>query len=190
LFFSIKLYHSFNLINLETVLNIFTTYKIQLIETVIVLIVFVSLKYLLKYLVKITIIKSVIKRHEKKEIHKIINLLIFVALFTFIISIWSVKQDNVLVFASTLLTVFGVALFAEMSILSNITAYLILFFQHPVKIGDQIVVNSEGTEINGKVKEMTYFFIFIEKELDQSVCSIPNALLLKSSFSVIEVNNN
>lgn len=171
-------------------LNIFTTYKIQLIETVIVLIVFVSLKYLLKYLVKITIIKSVIKRHEKKEIHKIINLLIFVALFTFIISIWSVKQDNVLVFASTLLTVFGVALFAEMSILSNITAYLILFFQHPVKIGDKICVNSEGTEIIGKVKEMTYFFIFIEKEVDQSVCSIPNALLLKSSFSVIEANNN
>lgn len=171
-------------------LNIFTTYKIQLIETVIVLIVFVSLKYLLKYLVKITIIKSVIKRHEKKEIHKIINLLIFVALFTFIISIWSVKQDNVLVFASTLLTVFGVALFAEMSILSNITAYLILFFQHPVKIGDQIIVNSEGTEIKGKVKEMTYFFIFIEKELDQSICSIPNALLLKSSFSVIESKKN
>ncbi|MFN7911423.1 MAG: mechanosensitive ion channel domain-containing protein [Bacteroidota bacterium] len=167
-------------------LNLFSAHKIQLIETGIVLVVFISLKFILKYLVKITILNSVIKRHEKKEIHKIINLLVFVVLFTFIVSIWSVKQDNVLVFASTLLTVFGVALFAEMSILSNITAYLILFFQHPVKIGDKICVNSEGIEIIGKVKEMTYFFIFIEKEMDQSVCSIPNALLLKSSFSVFE----
>lgn len=167
-------------------LNLFSAHKIQLIETGIVLVVFITLKFILKYLVKITILKSVIKRHEKKEIHKIINLLVFVVLFTFIVSIWSVKQDNVLVFASTLLTVFGVALFAEMSILSNITAYLILFFQHAVKIGDKICVNSEGIEIIGKVKEMTYFFIFIEKEMDQSVCSIPNALLLKSSFSVFE----
>ncbi|MCA6435821.1 MAG: mechanosensitive ion channel [Bacteroidetes bacterium] len=167
-------------------LNLFSAHKIQLIETGIVLVVFMTLKFILKYLVKITILNSVIKRHEKKEIHKIINLLVFVVLFTFIVSIWSVKQDNVLVFASTLLTVFGVALFAEMSILSNITAYLILFFQHPVKIGDKICVNSEGIEIIGKVKEMTYFFIFIEKEMDQSVCSIPNALLLKSSFSVFE----
>ncbi|WKL43856.1 mechanosensitive ion channel domain-containing protein [Flavobacterium sp. ZE23DGlu08] len=100
-------------------------------------------------------------------------------------AIWSVKQENILIFASSLLTVFGVALFAEMSILTNITACLILFFQHPIKVGDTIAITFEGKETEGELIDITYFFIFI-KTPNRGVLTIPNALLLKSSFLVVE----
>jgi small-conductance mechanosensitive channel len=88
---------------------------------------------------------------------------------------------------SSILTVLGVALFAEMSILSNLTACLILFFQHPIKIGDTIKITSEGQEIEGELTDISYFFIFI-KTPDKGTLTIPNSLLLKSSF-LIKDNN-
>jgi small-conductance mechanosensitive channel len=131
------------------------------------------------------VLNSYIKIAEKKEVLKLINLILSVLLSLIIIVIWSVKQENILVVASSLLTVFGVALFAEMSILSNITACLILFFQHPIKVGDTIAVTYDGKDIEGELVDITYFFVFIKTE-NRGTLTIPNALLLKSSFTVIE----
>jgi small-conductance mechanosensitive channel len=101
------------------------------------------------------------------------------------VAIWSVKQENILVVASSLFTVLGVALFAEMSILSNVTACLILFFQHPIKVGDTIGITHEGKDIEGELIEITYFFAFI-KTPNSGTLTIPNALFLKSSFQILE----
>jgi len=161
------------------------TYKMQILESVISIISFVLFKYFLKHLVKMTTIKSYFKMAESKEVIQLINLLVFVVLCVILVAIWSVKQENILIFASSLLTVLGVALFAEMSILSNITACLILFFQHPVKTGDIISVTYEGKDIEGEIIDITYFFIFI-KSPNKGTFTIPNALLLKSSFLIIE----
>jgi small-conductance mechanosensitive channel len=158
-------------------------YKPQVIETIITLIVFIGLKFLLRYFVKITVLKTYLKKGEKSEILRLFNLLLFLLFTAIILAIWGIRQENILLFASSVFTVFGVALFAEMSILSNITACIILFFQHPVKVGDTIKVNLEGQEIEGELIEITYFFVFI-KTVNQETISIPNALLIKSSFSI------
>lgn len=160
-------------------------YKIQIFETVVTFLVFLALKYILRYFVKVIILNSYFKNAEKNDVLKLINLLLFVGFCIITIAIWSVKQENILVFASSLLTVFGVALFAEMSILSNITACLILFFHHPIKVGDIIAITHEGREIEGELLDITYFFSFI-KTIDRGTLTIPNALLLKSTFWVIE----
>jgi small-conductance mechanosensitive channel len=163
------------------------SYKIQILETVIVFFTFVTIKLLIKYFVRMTVLNSYFKNVERKDILKIINLFLFVIFCIIIIAIWSVKQNQILVFVSSILTVLGVALFAEMSILSNLTACVILFFQHPIKIGDIIKITSEGREIEGELTEISYFFIFI-KTPDNSTLTIPNSLLLKSSF-LIKDNN-
>ena len=80
------------------------------------------------------------------------------------------------------------ALFAEMSILANITACLILFFQHPIKVGDTIAITYEGKETEGELIDITYFFVFI-KTPNRGTLTIPNALLLKNSFLIIEKSN-
>ena len=160
-------------------------YKIQIIESAIALIVFLILKFTLKYFVKLKILSAYFKNTEKNDVLKLINLLLLMVLGIIIIAIWSVKQENILVVASSLLTVLGVALFAEMSILSNITACLILFFQHPIKVGDTISVTYEGKDIEGELIDITYFFVFI-KTSNRGTLTVPNALLLKSSFLIIE----
>jgi small-conductance mechanosensitive channel len=71
---------------------------------------------------------------------ELINLIIVVVFIVIIVVVWSVKQENILVLASSLLTVLGLALFAELSLPSNITACFILFSQHPLKVGDTIAV--------------------------------------------------
>lgn len=159
------------------------TYKVQLIETAFALGIFLALKFTILYFVKLTILKSYFKNVEKKDVMKIINLILFVIFFVVVISIWSVKQENILLFVSSLLTVFGVALFAEMSILSNVTACLILFFQHPIKVGDTISIIHEENEIEGELMEISYFFVYV-KTADRGTLTVPNALLLKSTFFI------
>jgi small-conductance mechanosensitive channel len=136
-----------------------------------------------------TVLNSYFKNVERKDILKIINLFLFVIFCIIIIAIWSVKQSQILVFVSSILTVLGVALFAEMSILSNLTACVILFFQHPIKIGDTIKINSEGQDIEGELTDISYFFIFI-KTPDKGTLTIPNSLLLKSSFLIKDNNES
>ncbi|MBA4260138.1 MAG: mechanosensitive ion channel protein MscS [Chitinophaga sp.] len=161
------------------------TYKIQIIETIIAVISFFFVKIISRYFVKLTIKNSSFKNAEQKDVLKVIRLILIVVLSIIIVAIWSVKQENILIFASSLITVFGVALFAEMSILANITASLILFFQHPIKVGDTIAITFEGKETEGELIDITYFFVFI-KTLNRGILTIPNALLLKSSFLVVE----
>ncbi len=160
-------------------------YKLQLLETLFVVISFLLIKLILKYFIKITIVKSYFKNAERKEVIKLINLILFISFCVITVSIWSVKQENVLLFASTLLTVFGVALFSEKSILSHITSYIILFFQHNLKVGDTLSLIFDDQEINGEITEISYFFIYI-KSSDGKKFTIPNSTLLKIPFKTIE----
>jgi small-conductance mechanosensitive channel len=157
-------------------------YKVQLIETVTVLALLFVVRLVSNYFVKLTIVKSYFKNAEKKDIIKLINLILYVITIIIISAIWSVKQENILLFASSLITVFGVALFAEMSILSNITACIILFFQHPIKVGDRISFTYEGKDIEGELIDISYFFVYVKTK--KATLTVPNALLLKSSFSI------
>ena len=144
---------------------------------------FIALKFSMRYIVKLTISKTHFKNKEEKEIFRLINLLLLAIFCIIIVAIWGVRQNQILVFATSLITVLGVALFAEMSILSNVTACLILFFQHPVKIGDIISITHEGNKIEGELIDITYFFVYI-KTTESGTLTIPNALLLKNSFLV------
>jgi small-conductance mechanosensitive channel len=162
-------------------------YKIQKLETIGVVVVFFISRLILSYFVKLRVLKSYIKNAESKDISKIFNLLLSVVFFLIIVAIWSVKQENLLLFASSLLTVFGVAMFAEMSILSNITASIILFFQHPIQVGDTLSLVYEGNEIEGELLDITYFFVFIKTTKNGTV-TIPNAVFLKSTFCIKETS--
>lgn len=158
-------------------------YNLQIIETVISIVLFFLLRFSIRKIVTKFVSDDFFKKAEKKDILKLINLLVFISFTIIIVAIWGVDQDKILVFASSVLTVFGVALFAEMSILSNVTACLILFFQHPIKVGDHIEMTFEGKEIQGELVEISYFFVFIKTE-KSGILTVPNALFLKSSFLI------
>lgn len=75
--------------------------------------------------------------------------------------------------------VVGVAFLAQWSILSNITASLVIFFNHPVRIGDSIVIVEKDFNIEGRVIDIGIFFLIIENEEGNRITFPTNFFLQK-----------
>ena len=105
----------------------------------------------------------------------------------FISAIWGLKQNQIAFFASTILTALGIAFFAQWSLLSNITSSIILFFNHPLKIGDCIEVLDKDYPFSGEISDLTYFFVHLKTKKGE-IITIPNSLILQKSISIIEKN--
>ena len=61
-------------------------------------------------------------------IQKVFEALFFITALIALAFIWSIDIKGISVFASSLFAIIGVAMFAQWSILSNITASIIIFF--------------------------------------------------------------
>ena len=160
-------------------------FQTQINESIVCLVAFLVIRYSGKYIVRNAVVRSSFKAKEEKEVMRLLNLLILLVLAVILTAIWGVKQSEVLVFATSVITVLGIAFFAEMSILSNVTACLVLFFQHPIKIGDTIKVHAGEHPIEGVLTDITYFFIFIRTS-DKGTITMPNTTLLKHPFTIVE----
>ena len=99
--------------------------------------------------------------------------------------IWGFKQKEIAAFVSTVLTALGIAFFAQWSLLSNITSSIILFFNHPLKLGDTIKVLDKDYPFEGEITELTYFFVHL-KTVEGEIITIPNSMILQKSISITE----
>ncbi len=160
-------------------------YQAQLLETAICILAYGILRLASRSLIRATLMRSVFKAKEEKEIRRLFNFLLLLIAGVVISAIWGMDQSEILLFATSVVTVLGVGLFAEMSILSNITACLVLFFQHPVKIGDRIRVFDGDQWVEGELMDITYFFVFIRTE-QEGLVSVPNSALLKNAFHIVD----
>lgn len=161
------------------------THKTQLFETLVIIILYIIAYFVTKTIINNSLKKTQLERTRRKIIIKAINLLIFIAFAILIAGIWGLEQNEIAVFASTILTALGIAFFAQWSLLSNITSSIILFFNHPLKLGDTIKVMDKDYPFEGEVTELTYFFIHL-KTSNGEVITIPNSQVLQKSISVIE----
>lgn len=130
------------------------------------------------------------KKISQKRVYyvtKSINFLIILVSLVLFIFIWSVSLDGLLVFTSSLFAVLGVALFAQWSILSNLTSSIVIFFSSPARIGDKIKIVDGDNSIEGEILEMELFHIKI-KDKDDNLVVYPNSLFLQ--HPVIKVVTN
>ena len=166
-------------------MDFITAHQEQVVETAVCVIAFLLMRRFGHHIVRNAVIRSSFKAKEEKEILRLLNLFATVVLTIVITAIWGVKQNEILIFATSVITVLGVAFFAEMSVLSNVTACFVLFFQHPVKIGDFITVQDGEQLLEGELIDITYFFVFL-RTLDGRTVTMPNATLLKVPFTITE----
>jgi small-conductance mechanosensitive channel len=68
-------------------------------------------------------------------------------------AVWGFKQNEIALFATSILTALGIAFFAQWSLLSNITSSILIFFNHPLKLGDSIKVLHKDYHFDGEVIE-------------------------------------
>lgn len=111
-------------------------------------------------------------------IQKVFEALFSLAGLVAIAFIWSVDFKGFSVFASSLFAIAGVALFAQWSILSNVTASIIIFFTFPARVGDTIRIIDGDNSVEGKIKEISLFQTELNDQ-DGNLIIYPNNLLLQ-----------
>jgi len=118
----------------------FTTYQKELVSTGLTFIVLLLFRFLAKTTIKRVGRLSKIAEARTKLITKFVLFGLSFLTIGVLIFIWGVNFKEIGLLFSSVFAVIGVALFAQWSILSNITAGVILFFAFPFKIGDQIKI--------------------------------------------------
>ena len=161
------------------------TYKLQLIETLLVIGVYLLLYFIVNSVINNALKKARFERGRRKMAVKAIQLFTSIIALIILTAIWGLKQNEIALFASTILTALGIAFFAQWSLLSNITSSILIFFNHPIKLGDHIKILNKESNYEGEVTELNYFFVHIKKA-DNEIITIPNSHFFEKSFSITE----
>lgn len=157
--------------------------KIQILESLIAVTIYFVLYLIIKTTINNTLKHTPLQRDRRKIIVKGLHLFTTIVLAILLSGIWGFKQNEIAAFASTILTALGIAFFAQWSLLSNITSSLILFFNHPLKLGDTIKVLDKDCPFEGEITELTYFFVHL-KTTSGEIITIPNAQILQKSIAI------
>lgn len=153
-------------------------YTFQMAETIILILAFLAIKFFTKRVIKKVGTKFNYQSGRIKITNKIANALLLIILLVFLMLIWGIKQTDLVVFLSTTMTILGVAFFAQWSLISNITSTLIIFFNHPIRIGDSLTIMEKDYEIEGVLNDIGVFFITI-KTKDNNKITMPSNIFLQ-----------
>jgi len=105
--------------------------------------------------------------------------------------VWGVNYKDLGVLLSSIFAVIGVALFAQWSILSNITAGVIIFFSFPFKIGNTIRIldkelsQPEATEFDTFVIEDIRAFHLHLRKSNGEILTYPNNMVLQKGVILV-----
>jgi len=117
--------------------------------------------------------------YRVKYVTKILNLVVSAFFVSILFVFLGIEYSQVSFFLSSVFAVIGVALFAQWSILSNITASLMIFFFFPYRVGDQVKVVDNDDDISGVIEEISLFHVIIKREND--LVTYPNSLILQKA---------
>jgi len=103
--------------------------------------------------------------------------------------IWGIDFKNLGLFFSSVFAVIGVALFATWSILSNITAGVILFFSFPFKIGDRIKIWDKEIDFEETyiIEDIKAFHVHLRKN-NGELLTYPNNLMIQKAVTQIFIH--
>lgn len=93
--------------------------------------------------------------------------------------VWGIDHGSVFLFASSIVAVLGVALFAQWSILSNITASIVIFFTYRARLGDRVrVLDSKKSGIEGIIVDINLVQVVMRDDAD-NIIYYPNNLFIQ-----------
>lgn len=160
-------------------------YFLQIVASGVVVLLLVIAKYISKKLIKRY--TQLLNKPELRalQMKHIMNILLNI-IFVFIIAIiWGLDPHNLLLGLSSVFAIIGVAMFAQWSILSNITAGIIMFFSAPYSVGDRIHLIDKDLPIKATIENIQTFYTHIRTDENELIV-IPNNLFLQKIVSVIK----
>lgn len=163
-------------------------YVIQIIASAVLVLMLPIVKYVARKLIRKY--ATISRKLESRTVQVIrifsisINLLFVISL----IVIWGVDPRNLLIAVSSIFAVIGVALFAQWSMLSNVTAGIVIFFTTPFRIGDYIRILDKDLPFDAHVDDILSFHTLLRTR-EGEVIAYPNSLFFQKGVSVIKVDN-
>ena len=164
-------------------------YTIQIIKTIILFFLFSAVKVVTRRIIQKAGARFNYQSGRIKITNKIVNALLGILVLVFLMLIWGIKQSDLVVFLSTTLTILGVAFFAQWSLISNITSTLIIFFNHPIRIGDSLTIMEKDYEIEGILNDIGVFFITIKTKENEKI-TMPSNIFLQKIIKRGEITSN
>lgn len=155
-----------------------TATEFKILETGIAILLFLIARIVMVKTIDRTVTKKLLHKTRGKIIKKVIGILLIAITSLFILVVWGVNQSDLFVFMASVLTVIGIALFAQWSHLSNMTSGIIIFFSHSVKLDDTISIMDKDFEIEGRISDIGLFFVKLKTKNDEEV-TLPNNVLLQ-----------
>lgn len=152
----------------------------QIIATAIVVVFLPLSKYIARKLIKKY--GELLNKSDRRmlQVRKVISILINISFILAVAIIWGLRPQNILVGFATVATFVGVAMFAQWSMLSNITAGIILFFSSPFRLGDRIAIMDKDFPTKGIIEDIKTFYTHVRAD-DGEIVVLPNNLFLQKT---------
>lgn len=116
-----------------------------------------------------------------RKVSALFHTLVFLLLLSII---WGFNLEGLPIYFASFFGIVGIAFFASWSVLSNITASLIVFFSAPYKISDTIKIIDGENSVTGKIVDMTMFNIYLETE-SKSLVTYPNNVIIQKPVQLL-----
>ena len=152
--------------------------EIKILETVLAIIILSLMQMAISRLIARTVRNSLLRKTRGKIIKKVFQIIILTIMLVFVMTVWGVKQSELFMFMASVLTVIGIALFAQWSHLSNITAGIIIFFNHSLKLEDTVAIIDADFQVEGRIVDIGLFYVTLKSAEDEDVI-LPNNIFLQ-----------
>lgn len=173
----------------------FTLHRSELLWTAITLVTVMVLKFGLTKAVRKVGLLGDFNQVRTNLIVKYISFALTLTAMAILTLIWGVNFRDLGLLLSSIFAVIGVALFAQWSILSNITAGVIIFFSYPFKIGntvrimDKEISFSENPDENLFIIEDIKAFHLHLRRPNGEILTYPNNMVLQKGVALIATYN-
>ncbi|MDR2910091.1 MAG: mechanosensitive ion channel family protein [Bacteroidales bacterium] len=162
-------------------------YVPQIVITILSLMLLSFSKYVIRKLIKKS--APLLQKPDKQmgSVKRLVYILLNVAFIFVVAIVWGVSPQNLLVGLSSVFAIVGVALFAQWSLLSNITAGIVMFFSAPFRIGDHVHILDKDISIVATIEDFKTFYTHIRTE-DEELIVLPNNLFLQKTVAIKKEN--
>ncbi len=165
------------LTTLKAITEQYRTEFIQGILSFVVLLLYVVLSRRIAPFIYRTIAATMLKEEMNRRAMVVFHILLFLLLVVVLSIVWGIDIKGLLVLASSMIAVVGVALFAAWSLLSNITAFFILLGQRSFAQGKTVRIIDGSNAIEGTIIEVNLFSTEL-KTSDGELVVYPNNLIV------------
>jgi len=163
----------------------FETYKTELIQTAIVIVILIIIRFIAILAIRKLGRKSGINDARIQLINRYLTVTLFLIALLIEAFIFGTEYQDLAVVFSSVFAVIGIGLFAIWSILSNVTSGIIMFFSFPYKVGDKIKIHDTDFPVEAIIEDIRAFQLHLRLD-NGDLVTYPNNLILQKAVTLVE----